>query len=132
MRHAIVAVIRRGERLLVIRRGPQARRTGYWGLLTGTIEDGETQQEAVAREVAEEAGLAVRASRKVWESPTDDGSYRLHWWTAEIESGELRVDGAEVSEARWLTAAEFLALAPTFAGDRDFFRRILPGLDGEC
>ncbi len=29
-REAIVAVVRRGERVLVIRRGPEARMPGYW------------------------------------------------------------------------------------------------------
>ncbi len=141
MKQAIVAVVRRDERVLVILRGPQARRAGHWGLLTGTLEDGESQAAAVAREVREEVGLEVAAQAKVWESTTDDGAYRLHWWTV-VEHSVLGAsasgpaapaappipDGREVSEVRWVTAAEFLQLAPTFAGDRDFFARVLPTL----
>lgn len=128
MRQAIVAVLRREGRFLVIRRGPAARGSGFWGPLTGTIEHGESQEAALAREVQEEIGLRVRAVRKVWECPSDDGDFQLHWWTAEIEGGELIVDGQEVSEARWLTAQEYLDLENTFAGDRTFVRRILPTL----
>lgn len=133
-RDAIVAVLCRDGRLLVIRRGPAAARSGYWAPLSGRLEPGETQQEALVREVHEEVGLHVSPGAKVWESETDDGRFRLHWWTAEIGTGldaepqRLTLDAGEVSEARWVTAAEFLTMDPTFAGDREFFERILPGL----
>jgi len=42
--------------------------------------------------------------------------------------GALALDAGEVSEARWVSAAEFLALEPSFAGDREFVSDVLPGL----
>lgn len=128
MKQAVVAILRRDGRVLVILRGPQARRSGYWSPVSGSIEPGEIQADAVAREVLEEVGLVVRPLAKVWECPTDDGSYRLHWWTTEIEPGELRLDPGEASAACWVDTQEFLALAPTFEGDREFFEHVLPGL----
>ena len=65
---------------------------------------------------------------KVWECPTDDGEFLLHWWTADIDSDELRLDPAEVADARWVTCDEFLELEPTFSGDRDFVTYVLPTL----
>ncbi|MQA95705.1 MAG: NUDIX domain-containing protein [Streptosporangiales bacterium] len=133
-REAIVAVLRRDDRVLVIRRGPEARRSGYWAPLSGKIEPGETQREAVVREVHEEVGLHVSPQAKVWESETDDGRFRLHWWTAEVGPGPatdaavLHLDAGEVSEARWVTATEFLNMDPIFYGDREFFERVLPAL----
>ncbi|MEU9468599.1 NUDIX domain-containing protein [Streptomyces avermitilis] len=127
-REAIVAVLRRGERVLVIKRGPQASRPGYWAPLSGTLEPGETQEEALVREVREEVGLDVSPLRKVWECPTDDGHFRLHWWTAEPGTGEVVPDPGEVAEARWVTPGEFLAMEPVFDGDREFFERVLPDL----
>jgi 8-oxo-dGTP pyrophosphatase MutT (NUDIX family) len=58
-REAIVAVVRRGARVLVIQRGPLARLSGYSAPLSGKLEPGETQEEAVVREVHEEVGLRV-------------------------------------------------------------------------
>ncbi|MBC9725599.1 NUDIX domain-containing protein [Streptomyces sp. TRM68367] len=127
-REAIVAVLLRGDRVLVIRRGPAAQRSGYWAPLSGKIEPGETQRAAVAREVREEVGLTVTPLAKVWESETDDGRFRLHWWTARADTGEVVPDPGEVGEARWVTPEEFLALDPVFDGDREFFERILPRL----
>ena len=123
-----MAVILRDGKFLAIERAPSVPRPGYWTPPSGSIEPGETQAQAVAREVAEEVGLAVAPIAKVWECPTDDGHYTLHWWTARPRSSELRLDPAEVSAARWVTPAEFLALERTFEGDREFVANVLPEL----
>lgn len=127
-REAIVAVLLRADRLLAIRRGPAVARPGYWQPVSGRIEPGETQREAVVREAREEVGLTVVPLAKVWESETDDGTFRLHWWTANAETGDVTPDPDEVGEARWVTPEEFLSLDPVFEGDREFFERILPDL----
>ncbi|MEU6144816.1 NUDIX domain-containing protein [Streptomyces sp. NPDC047081] len=127
-REAIVAVLRRDGRVLAIRRGPSVSRPGYWQPLSGKLEPGETQQEALVREVQEEVGLSVSPGAKVWESETDDGRFRLHWWTADAAHGDIVPDPVEVAETRWVTPEEFLALTPLFEGDREFFEDILPGL----
>ncbi len=127
-REAIVAVLLRADRILAIRRGPAVARPGYWQPLSGKVEPGESQREAVVREVREEVGLTVVPLAKVWESQTDDGRFRLHWWTARADTGDVVPDPGEVGEARWVTPEEFLALDPVFDGDREFFERILPGL----
>ncbi|GGY10554.1 NUDIX domain-containing protein [Streptomyces djakartensis] len=125
-REAIVAVLRRGDRVLAVRRGPAVARPGYWQPLSGKVEPGETQEQAVVREVREEVGLTVVPLGKVWESETDDHRFRLHWWTARADTGEVVPDPGEVAETRWVTPEEFLALDPVFDGDREFFERILP------
>ncbi|HEX6261289.1 MAG TPA: NUDIX domain-containing protein [Actinomycetota bacterium] len=128
VRDAVVAVIRREERVLMVRRGPDAPMAGCWAPPGGRIEPGETQEEAVSREVREELGLEVRPVEKVWECPTHDGGYLLHWWLAEASAGEIRPDPAEVSEARWILPEEFDDLEPTFEAHRPFFEEILPTL----
>nr|WSY56317.1 NUDIX domain-containing protein [Streptomyces sp. NBC_00886] len=128
-REAIVAVLRRADRVLVIRRGPDSARSGYWAPLSGKLEQGETQEEALVREVHEEVGLTISPLAEVWQSDTDDGTFRLHWWTAaETGNGAIVPDPGEVSEVRWVTPAEFLTMTPLFDADREFFEHILPDL----
>jgi 8-oxo-dGTP diphosphatase len=128
MKHAVVAVIRRAGRVLVIQRGPGASFAGYWSPPSGRIEAGETQPEAVAREMHEELGLEVRPVAKVWECPTDDGEYLLHWWTVEEDGAVLAPDPREVGAVLWVDSEAFLRLEATFQGDRVFFATVLPHL----
>jgi 8-oxo-dGTP diphosphatase len=59
-RLGVLAVVRRGERLLLVRRRnpPDA---GKWGFPGGAQELGETVTEAAARELGEETGVAAEA-----------------------------------------------------------------------
>ena len=125
---AVVAVLRSEDRLLIIKRAAGVILPGYWTPPSGRIEPGETHEQALIREVEEELGVKATPIAKVWECPTDDGEFLLHWWTAEIGSHELRLDPTEVADARWVTCEEFLELEPIFSGDRDFFTHVLPTL----
>lgn len=127
MLHAVVAVIINGDKALLVERVP----TGHWAPVSGSVEPGETQEAAVAREAMEEVGLNVRPIRKVWENISTNGSFVLHWWLAEYVAGELALQKTEVSDARWLTAEEIRRMDKTYEGDREFFEKLLPSLVGE-
>jgi 8-oxo-dGTP diphosphatase len=121
---AIVSVITRGDKILLIERAPTVRGSGYWAPVSGKVEPGESQESAVVRESMEEVGLTVRPVRKVWENITTSGTYRLHWWLAEYVGGELVLDKREVSDARWVTVEEISAFK-IFEGDREFYEKVL-------
>jgi 8-oxo-dGTP diphosphatase len=127
---AVVIVLREGARVLLIRRAAGVPRPGVWSPPTGRVEPGETIVDAVVREAHEELGIAVRAVHEVWQSDTDDGRYRLHWWEviAIDAHAALRPDSTEVAETRWASAADWQALQPTFPQHRPFFEQILPRL----
>jgi 8-oxo-dGTP diphosphatase len=125
---AVIAVLRKDDRVLAILRGPDVISPGWWTLPGGRIERGESEEEALVRELWEELGLHVTPLVKVWECDTDDGDFHLHWWTADFE-GELHPEASEIAETRWVTPTEFLELEPTFGGDREFVEHVLPTLD---
>jgi 8-oxo-dGTP diphosphatase len=123
---AVVAVITKESKVLLIQRGPGVPGAGYWAPLSGKIEAQEDQPTALVREVREEVGLTVRPVRKVWENTAASGSHRLHWWLADWVSGDLKLDPREVADARWLGVDEVLKLERTFDGDREFFKSVFP------
>ncbi|MHB8245348.1 MAG: NUDIX hydrolase [Acidimicrobiales bacterium] len=55
---AVAAVVREGDKVLLIRRGTEPE-AGRWSVPGGRVEAGETLEDAVQREVFEEAGIGV-------------------------------------------------------------------------
>lgn len=55
----VAAVFRREGRILVARRPPSGERPGQWEFPGGKVEPGESEPEALAREIREELGCAA-------------------------------------------------------------------------
>ncbi len=97
-------------RLLLIRRATDPGR-GQWSLPGGRVEPGETDAEAVIRELREETGLEVVPGKLVGsvERPARTGIYLIFDYGAEVAGGVLRA-GDDASDARWASLAEFASL----------------------
>ena len=108
MLEAIVAIIRDAGRVLVIRRGPAARRSGYWAPLSGTIEAGESQEDAVVREVYEEASVRLGKVSYVSSQPWPFPASSMCGFYAEAVSRDCEVSD-ELEEVRWFTTEELAA-----------------------
>lgn len=106
--HGAVAVLIEEERFFVIRRSPTVRAPNLLCFVGGTIEDGESPEEAIVREAHEEVALQVRAIENIWQSKTKWGTL-LEWVLVErIEQNSPVPNPAEVSECMWFTANELL------------------------
>jgi 8-oxo-dGTP diphosphatase len=75
VRVVAAAVIHQG-RLLVAQRGPGQSQAGRWELPGGKVEPGETDAEALVRELMEELGIEVVAGPHLAESPFTVGDLR--------------------------------------------------------
>lgn len=128
MKDAVAVVLKRGEKYLLIKRAKHGTAEDYWCPVTGAVEDGETQGQAVKREAEEELGIIVEPLDKVWECLTDDEEYILHWWHALLVRDSVIVNDNEVKEYRWLTYEQMQDLEKMFDADRTFFRDIAQGL----
>lgn len=122
----VVAVFQRDGRYLVIRRAERVRSGGSWCFPGGTIEEGESQREALVREMREELGVFCEPIERCWEWEREDGKLRLYLWRARLSGGAITPNAAEVSEFRWATRAEILCLPKLLASMRQFFREVDP------
>jgi NAD+ diphosphatase len=81
-----------------------------WSTLAGFVEVGESLEDAVRREVAEEAGVRVGevayVASQAWPFPAG----LMVGFRASAMSERVAVDGTELVEARWFTRAEARAL----------------------
>lgn len=88
--------------------------------LAGFIEPGESIEEAVAREVFEEAGVRVGKVSYVCSQPWPFPSSLMIGCHAEALGRELVVDKAELDDARWFTRGEIAeAMAARARGELD-------------
>jgi len=93
-------------RLLLVQRANEPG-AGRWSLPGGRVEPGETDQDAVVREVAEETGLQVRTTRLA--GRVRRGPYLIADYTCELVGGVLRA-GDDASDVRWADAETYAAL----------------------
>jgi NAD+ diphosphatase len=94
----------RPERCLLGRHGRLPR--GAYSLLAGFVEPGESLEEAVAREVAEETGVEVTDVRYQGSQPWPFPYSMMMGFRATARRDDIAVDTDELEDARWFTAAE--------------------------
>ena len=119
--HGAVAVIVRDARFLVIRRSATVRAPNKLCFAGGTIEAGESPEQAIARELKEELNVAGRVGQHIWTSRTAWGT-QLEWLVVDLtEEAVPEADPLEVAEWMWLTAEELLGHADLLPSVPDFF-----------
>ncbi|MGW4483500.1 NUDIX hydrolase [Amycolatopsis sp. NPDC004368] len=93
-------------RLLLIQRGHDPG-AGLWSLPGGRVEKGETDTEAVVRELREETGLDVTPHTFV--GMVARGPYDIRDYECTATPGTL-TPGDDAADARWVDSAELVEL----------------------
>jgi 8-oxo-dGTP diphosphatase len=99
-------------RLLLIRRG-HAPSAGLWSVPGGRVEPGETEAEAVVREVSEETGLRVVPRSVVGRVriPGDGVLFTVTDWLCTLaEPDQVPVAGDDADDVRFVDAGALAAL----------------------
>jgi 8-oxo-dGTP diphosphatase len=101
-KRGVVGVIIREERLLIIRRSLTVTAPGKLCLPGGGIELGESESQALVREMQEELAIDVEPVRLCWRSVTPWGT-NLAWWLAILDHQVVPVPNPdEVAEVHWM------------------------------
>lgn len=123
-----IGVIRNVEgRYLVIERSSTVRAPGRYCFPGGGIEPGETEGEAVVRELREELQIDVLPIRRWWQSYTPSG-VQLFWWLVDASTaGEPTANPIEVARWFWMSAAEIIRHPMTLKTNREFLAAVKGG-----
>ena len=101
----VAAIIKKDNKILATQRG-YGEFEGLWEFPGGKIEDGETKEEALVREIKEELNTDIKVGDLIdtieYDYPTFHLSMDCFW--AEVTSGNLELKEAEAS--KWLTKDE--------------------------
>lgn len=101
---AVILLIKKGDRALLAH---NARfKPGFFGLIAGFVEAGETLEEAAIREAREEAGIEIGALRYMKSQSWPFPDSLMLAFTAQWVSGEAAPDGREIAELRWCLPGE--------------------------
>jgi NAD+ diphosphatase len=110
----VITLVHDGDRVLLGRNAnwPENR----FSCLAGFVEPGESLEEAVAREVGEEAGIAVSAVRYVSSQPWPFPASLMLGFEAAYAGGEPHPHDRELQAVRWVAREE---LRRAIAGEGD-------------
>lgn len=103
----VIMLVLHGDRVLLGRQAAWPER--MYSLLAGFMEPGETVEEAVRRETAEEAGIPVGRVAYVCSQPWPFPSSLMLGCVGEALSDTIARDDAELQDALWAPRAEVAA-----------------------
>ena len=105
----VAAVIRQNGRIFATQRGYGSYK-GWWEFPGGKIEQGETPQNALRREIREELDTEIEVGSLISKIEYDYPEFHLvmdcFWCT--VRSGKLKL--LEAEDARWLSKEELLSV----------------------
>jgi ADP-ribose pyrophosphatase len=113
---AVGAVVFKDAAVLLVKRGNPPSE-GSWAIPGGSVQLGESLQEAAEREILEETGVVIRAKSPVFVFDAieldPDGEVKFHYVIIDLEADYLRGDpkaNDDAADARWVTEKELSRL----------------------
>ena len=113
----VIAVVSDKDNCLLGQTRGRATQTNRYSALAGFVDQGESIEEAVAREVMEEAGIAVKNVRYHSSQPWPFPSSLMIGCHADAATTDIARDDEEMSDVRWFHRDEVLK-ALTGASER--------------
>ena len=87
----VVGIVEQAGKILLSQRSPNAHLPGFWEFPGGKLEPGETQYQALSRELFEEIGITVVSASFIWSDyyRYDDRIISLAAWWVDRFTGQL-------------------------------------------
>jgi NAD+ diphosphatase len=120
---AIIVLVSNGERCLLGRQS--AWPEGRYSTIAGFVEPGESLEDAVRREVAEETNIEVGAVHYHSSQPWPFPSSLMLGFTAEASSSEIMLNDGELEDAQWFTRKELRSGFPKLPYRLSIARRLV-------
>lgn len=117
---AIIVLIKREDGKILLAYNRRFRHKCY-SLIAGFVEAGESAEDAVRREVREEVGLEIKNICYKYSQSWPFPDSLMLGFTADYDSGEIKVDGEEIAEADFYSIDDL----PVLPGHGSIARKII-------
>jgi NAD+ diphosphatase len=107
---AIITAILKDNKILMAHNSNFTR--NRYSVISGFLEPGETLEECVEREIMEEVGIKVKNIKYFGNQPWPFPNSLMVGYLAEYASGEISVDGVEITDAKWFDVSSLPELPP--------------------
>jgi NAD+ diphosphatase len=107
---AVIVAVVKEDRLLLARN--KRFKAGFYSVLAGFVEPGETLEECVAREIKEEVGIRVKNIRYFGSQPWPFPNSLMVGFLADYAAGEIKADLSEIVAAAWFHADNLPSIPP--------------------
>jgi NAD+ diphosphatase len=107
----VIVLVMRGEEFLLVRKAAWPK--GRYSLIAGFVDQGESLEETVHREVAEEAGVRVTNLRYVGSQNWPFPSQLMAGFVADYAEGDITPGEDEIEDARWFCVESMPGSLPT-------------------
>jgi len=109
MTKVVLAIIEKDKKILIVKRKKDDGIT--WSFPGGKVEENETSQEAVIREVKEECNIECEAKELLGTRIHPVTQVKIEYWFCKYKNGEAKVTSQkEILEIKWITIEEILKL----------------------
>jgi NAD+ diphosphatase len=126
---AVMALVRRGRELLLAR-SPHFP-PGMYSALAGFVEPGESLEQCLAREVAEEVGVQISNIRYFASQPWPFPHSLMIAFVCDWASGEIRLQPAEIADAKWFEVLQLPKLPSKISIARRLIDAVSAQIRGE-
>ncbi|SRR3989344_8097383 len=109
IKHAVVAVVNCRDKILLGKKRKDSPKflAGEWHIPGETVEDGESDQEALIRGMREEAGLEIEVGKYLGNHATPTSQREAKWYECSAKTDKVFV-GSDLEDIKWIPRKEVL------------------------
>jgi len=102
-------ILNQHNQILITQRLPDSHLAGYWEFPGGKIDDNESPEQALKRELKEELDTEVEIQRLLWQQEFEypQKKIQIAFYLCRLPSDKGPIKPLEVADFRWISVADF-------------------------